>query len=130
MSENEERLQRDIEAGKISHHEENLEANAYRHVFRALEKKPTLTLPGSFSDKVIQKLESRDTSVFADYFWLGIGILLSVLALIVAIGMTGFKLNFGFLSAMSSYKGLLVFATVLMIALHFLDKKLLRSART
>jgi hypothetical protein len=126
---NDEKLQHDIEAGKISQHKESPDANAYRYVFRALEKEPALMLSDSFSDKVVQKLESRTTSVFADYFWLGIGMLLSVLTLLVAIGMTGFKLNFGFLNAMSSYKGLLVFAICLMIALHFLDKKLLKSPR-
>ena len=125
-----EKLQHDFETGKISHHEENPDTNAYRHVFRALEKEPMLRLSGSFSDKVIQKLESRNTSVLADYFWLAFGIFLSVLALLIAVAMTGFKLNFGFLSAMSSYKGLFIFAVVLMAALHFLDKKLLRSART
>ena len=54
--------------------------------------------------------------------WLGTGMFSLFITLIVAIAMSGFKLNFGFLKNMSGYAGLFVFGAVLILVLNQLDK--------
>jgi hypothetical protein len=126
MNEHEEKLQRDIEAGKILA-DESIDTSAYQTVFRALKKEPALRLPESFSSAVVQKLQRKNASGISEYFWLGFGFLLIVAALIVTFAYVDFKLSFGFLSAMSSYKGLFIFGVVFIVALNFLEKQILKS---
>ena len=125
MNDKEDQLQNDIERGTFGN--ESLDANAYRHVFRALEKEPEMTLSGSFADKVMLKIGTKKSSSVRDFVWLGVGIFFSIIMLIVALGVSGLNLNLGFLKAMSDYKGLLIFAIGMMIAFNFLEKRLLRS---
>lgn len=120
-----EQMQNAIEGGASS--DENLDANAYRHVFRALQKEPAMMLPGSFADKVMLKVEAKKSSSVREFVWLGIGIFISIIVLIIALSIAGTKLNLGFLNAMSDYKGLLIFAIISMCAFNFFEKRLLRT---
>lgn len=125
MKDKDHKLQQDFENGKVPSLE-SVDANAYRHIFRALKNEPELKLPDHFAQQVIQKLAQRNASLFKEYFWLGTGIFLTVIALIVAALMTGFKLDFGFLKGMSSYKGLFAFGIAAVIVWQFFEKRLLK----
>ena len=57
--------------------------------------------------------------------WLGLGIVSFAIAMVVAIAMTDFKLNFGVLKFISSYPGLIIFGALFILALQWLDKKLI-----
>lgn len=120
-----EKLQNEIANGASG--DEGRDASAYRHVFRALEKEPAMTLSESFADKVMLKVKAKKTSSVSEFVWLGVGIFFSIIVLIVAIAMTGMKLNLGFLTAMSDYAGLFIFAIFLMIVFNFLEKRLIRT---
>jgi len=53
-----------------------------------------------------------------------------MIASVVAILMTEFKLDMGFLSGLSSFKGLIIFGIFFIGLLHWLDKKLIRPTET
>lgn len=126
MKDKDHQLQQDFENGKMPSFESG-DASAYRHVFRALKHEPELKLPDHFAEQVMQKLAQRNTSLFKEYFWLGTGIFLMIIALVVAAVMTGFKLDFGFLKGMSSYKGLFAFGIAAVMVWQFFEKRLLKT---
>src|SRR4051812_13168288 len=107
MNHYEEELQKNIEAGKEPN-ANSMDAKAYQQVFQSLKREPEFSLPADFADRVVAKAIQLNTktSFFGDYFWLGVGIFFMVIAFIVAIAFTGYKLDFGFLNSMSGYKGL------------------------
>ena len=72
----------------------------------------------------LEKQHSRST--FREYFWFGVGIFVMLIAFVATIVMTEFKLNMGFLNALSSYKGLIIFGIFFIGLLHWLDKKLIK----
>jgi hypothetical protein len=99
-------------------------------VFSALKKKPETKLSGDFSDRIVfsvQEKQKRDAS--RDMFWLGGGIFFLVIAFIVAIIMTSFKLEFGFLKDISGYAGIFVFGVAFIAMLGWLDKRLVFQRR-
>jgi hypothetical protein len=128
MNPYEEELQNNFEKGKFSGGDE-LDTRAYQQVFQSLKKEPDYSLPNNFADKLVERVVQRNTKkgFSTDLFWFIAGILSLIIALIVSIAFTGFKLNLGFLSAMNRYKGLLVFATVFIAFLDWLDKRLIRN---
>jgi hypothetical protein len=131
MNRYEEDLQRNLEAGKNPEGDE-LDVKAYQTVFNALKHEPEFILSSSFADKVvglaIKKQNSKST--FREYFWIGLGIFVMVIASIVAIVMTEFKFDMGFLNGLSSFKGLIIFGIFFIGLLHWLDKKLIRPTET
>jgi hypothetical protein len=131
MNRYEEDLQRDLEAGKNPQSDE-LDVKAYQTVFQALKNEPEFTLPSSFADKVVRlALEKQNSkSTFREYFWFGLGIFVMLIASTVAIFMTEFKLDMGFLKGLSSFKGLIIFGIFFIGLLHWLDKKLIRPTET
>ncbi len=62
-----------------------------------------------------------------EFVWLGVGIFISIIVLIIASAIAGTKLNLGFLNAMSDYKGLFIFAIISMFVFNFFEKRLLRT---
>ena len=131
MNRYEEELQRNLEAGKNPEGDE-LDAKAYQTVFNALKREPDFTLSSSFADKVVgmamKKQNSKST--LREYFWFGLGIFVMLIASVVAIFMTDFKFDMGFLNGLSSFKGLIIFGIFFIGLLHWLDKKLIRPTET
>jgi hypothetical protein len=127
MNRDEEELQNSFDAGK-NPEGEALDIKAYQSVFKALQTEPEFILSSAFADKVVatamQKQQSR--SFLSTYFWFGMGIVLLLIAFIVAIALTDFKLDFGFLNGLSSHKGVIVFGIFFIGLLHWLDKQLLK----
>ncbi|MEO7987899.1 MAG: hypothetical protein ABI663_00055 [Chryseolinea sp.] len=131
MNHYEEELQRNLEEGKNPEGDE-LDVKAYQTVFNALKHEPEFTLSSSFADKVVgmamKKQNSKST--FKEYFWFGLGIFVMMIASVVAIFMTDFKFDMGFLNGLRSFKGLIIFGIFFIGLLHWLDKKLIRPTET
>lgn len=120
----EEELQKNVEAGHTS---DDLDAKAYQQVFSALKQEPDFKLPPVFADKIVSRIQLQQSkSLRKEYFWLGFGIFLTVITFIVAIMMTNFQFDFGFLNGLSNFKGVLIFGACFILALHLLDKRLIR----
>jgi hypothetical protein len=129
MNRYEEELQKKIEAGQ-SPEGDDLDIKSYQQVFSALKTKPETKLSRNFSEQVISRVlvkQKRDAS--RDMFWLGGGIFFLVIAFIVAIVLTGFKFEFGFLKDISGYTGIFVFGIAFIAMLSWLDKRLISQRR-
>ncbi len=124
MNTKDEELQNQIEKQNVISDE--LDAMIYSKVFNALKQEPDFRLSTNFADQVILKIENKK-EFFADYMWFGVGIFLFVVATIVAILLTNFTLNFGVLKFMAGYKGLFIFGVCFILALHWFDKKLIKT---
>jgi hypothetical protein len=124
MSINDEELQDQIE--KSTSAIEGVEAQAYKRVFDALKKEPDFYLSASFADKVVAKMEARKESS-RDFIWIGAGVVSFIIAAIVSVVLTDFKLNFGAFKFIAGYPGLVAFGIVFILALQWVDKKLVRS---
>ena len=122
---NDEELQKSVESGnKFSG--DDLDAKAYQEVFTHLRKKPDTNLPGDFADKIIARvIEQKRRSSSRDFYWLAGGVFLLIVAMIVAVVLSGFKPGLGFLKGISSYAGVFAFGIAFIIFLNRLDKKLL-----
>ncbi len=123
MSIKDEDLQHQIEKADSS--VDGIDAYAYKKVFDALSQEPDFHLPVNFADRVIHKIEAKkETS--NDFFWFGGGILLFIIATIVAVALTDFKISFGALEFIAGYPGLFIFAVAFILGLQWLDKKVVR----
>ena len=123
MNTRDEELQKKIESG---HESDDMDSRSYKTVFQALSQEPEFKLPASFADSVVAIAESKRKSSSSDFLWFGLGIFFLVIAFTIVIVTTGFKLNLGFLSGMSSYYGLFVFGGLFIGLLNLLEKKVLR----
>lgn len=124
MNSNDEDLQKNIESG-INPNADDLDAKAYQEVFARLGKKPQINLSADFADAVIHRIEARQRkNASRDFFWLGFGVSLLIIALIVAAFMSGFKPTLGFLKGISSYAGIFAFGVAFILFLNRLDKKI------
>lgn len=116
-------LQESIESGdSVS----SKDANAYRKVFSALQREPDFVLSASFSHRIVSQLARKRSS--RDMFWLYMGLGGFVIALIVAIALTGFNPSMSFFTLgaftfLSSYKGLIIFGIVFILLLQWIDRK-------
>lgn len=127
MKEADKKLQEKIEAG-FSDSNSGVDAKLYQQIFSALEKEPGYILPASFADHVVHKIQHEQArSAKREYFWLCAGIILLIIAMVVAITFTGFKISAGFLSGISPYKGLFVFGAIFIVLLHWVDRKFIRA---
>lgn len=123
MKEFEEELQNRIESGGST---QGADADAYRRVFSAIGKEPAYKVPVDFAGKVMSQIDARrSTSLSRDYIWFGIGIVFLVISFLVTLTFVDFRIDFGFLKVMADYKGLAVFGIAFILALNWLDKKLL-----
>ena len=124
MNINDEELQKNFESGTGSN-ADDLDVKAYREVFARLSKKPQVNLSADFADVVVRRIEARQKrNASRDFFWLGFGVSLLVIALIVAAFMSGFKPTLGFLKGISAYAGVFAFGLAFILFLNRLDKKI------
>jgi hypothetical protein len=126
MSEAEKKLQEKVEAGISGFGSDD--EKVYQQIFSVLEKEPMYTLPASFAEGVVHKIQrERARATKREYFWLCAGIVMLVIAMVVAIIFSDFKINAGFLSGVSAYKGLFVFGAIFILILNWLDRKFIRA---
>ncbi|MBS1487541.1 MAG: hypothetical protein JST43_08110 [Bacteroidetes bacterium] len=119
-------IQNQIESGCIP---EGTDAEAYRVVFSAVRKEPSLKLPDDFVVRVSSiALTSKKTFDWDKLILFGgLGIFVFVLGYVVAI--TGFKISFGKFSFLASHAPLISFAIVFILFLNWLDKRLIGSRK-
>jgi hypothetical protein len=126
MNSHEEELQKNIEAGQPLPAEDP-DVKSYRAVFKALGAQHDFEVSPGFSDRVLRRLaEKRKKDASRDILWLSIGIFLLLVSFMVALMLTGFKLQLGFLRNMAPYGGLFVFGVFFILLLQWLDRRLLK----
>ena len=123
MNRLEEELQSQIEKQLNA---EGIDASSYRKIFNVLKKEPTYSLPAAFSDDIIKRIEMTRPSTSSDRLWFVLGIAGFVVAALVTILLTGFKLSAGTFKFLSGYSGLLIFGIAFVLLLQFFDKKFIR----
>jgi hypothetical protein len=116
-----EEIQNKIEQGLA---ETSADAQAYLHVFKVLKKDPEFNLPLQFADRLVSLIEKKEEK--KDYYWLAVGILLSVVSLIVAIVLVAERWSINAFSFLSSNVGLVVFGILFVALLQWIDKKIVR----
>lgn len=117
-----EELQEHIEGGDLS---DTRDANVYRLVFSALRKEPAFRLPATFADRVLQRVTKADQPN-REIAWLLLGLFSFVVALGIAVYLTGFTPGFGAFAFVSSYPGLFVFALLFIGLLQWVDKRMIQ----
>jgi hypothetical protein len=118
----EQELQNDIEKGLASDH--TIDTKAYNLVFNALKKEPDYHVALPFADRIIGLLEKKEEK--RDYWWIGVGIFLSVIALIITLVITKAQWTAGVFTFLSGYSGLVVFGIAFILLLHWVDKKVIK----
>ena len=118
----EEELQNQIERGLATHDSED--ALAYQRVFESLNKEPKFHVSLPFADRLIALIEKKEER--RDYWWMAIGIFLSVIALIVVLVITKVNWSTGAFTFISNYAGLVVFGIVFILLLQWIDKKIVK----
>jgi hypothetical protein len=118
----EEELQNKIEQGLIG--DTSIESEAYQHVFKSLKKEPTFHVSISFADRVVSMLDKKEER--RDYWWMAVGIFLSVIALIVSLVITKTQWTSGVFTFFNGYKGLVGFGVAFILLLHWVDKKIIK----
>jgi sensor c-di-GMP phosphodiesterase-like protein len=126
MKKQDEELQNSIERGLV--HDETEDARAYRRVFEALKKEPDFQVPISFADRMIALIDKREEK--RDHWWLGAGIFLSLMAMIVAVTLTDADFSINAFKFFSGYRGLVFFGIAFILLLHWIDKKMIRKQIT
>jgi hypothetical protein len=130
MNRYEEELQKNIESGQTPSGDE-LDIKAYQQVFHSLKKEPGIKLPNDFSERVIARVQRKQKRAASrDLFWFGGGIFLLLIAFGVAIALTGFKFQLGFLEDNSAYTGIFVFGAAFIGLLSWLEKRLVSQQKT
>ena len=130
MNSYEEEMQRNVEAG-TSPGRDDLDARAYREVFRALQKDPGYGVPPGFAETVLHRVSAKqEKALMRDYLWFFAGILFVLSSAVVTLVITEVRLDFGFLNVMPQYRGLAVFAIIFILFINWLDKRLVRQKLT
>jgi hypothetical protein len=122
---NEEFIQSQIESGKS---DESMDGRAYQRVFNALQKKPASILTNAFADNIISVLQKRSKAKLSAWeigLTVGGGVF-SIITFILAIVLTNFRVNFGFLQSINNFKGVFIFGLVFIVVLQWIDKVLVR----
>lgn len=123
-----EQLQSAIEAGHTD--SDSDDGRAYRQVFAALQKAPKSAASMGFEDAIMQKIVAQQTrQASREYLWYALGIVLLVIAMVVTVVLTDFRIQLDFLRGMSTYAGVFIFGTVFIVFLHILDRRLLHNRR-
>lgn len=120
MEYRDEELQHSMEKNLVNCSDKD--SRAYRVVFDALQLEPEFRLSSKFSDSVIQRLEASEGR--SQYFWLALGFIGFVIAAVVAVVLTDFSPDFGFLKHISKFTGLFIFGAAFIVLLQWIDKKL------
>lgn len=100
------------------------DSRLYQTVFKALRTETDYTLPADFADRVIATVKARYSS--RDMVWLIGGVFLFIVALVVAVIVTGFSFSLGVFTFLSGYPGLVVFGAAFVLALQWIDRKWIR----
>lgn len=122
MKNKDEELQIQIEKG--FNHEGSEDALAYRKLFDALRKEPDFNVSLPFADRIIDLIDKREEK--RDFWWMGIGIFLSLISMIVALTLTQANWSAGVFTFLSGYPGLVIFGIAFILVLQWIDKKVVR----
>ena len=130
MNQREEELQHKIEQGQVV--EPSADAKAYRDVFAALRKEVDFSLPASFADQLVVRVqqEALRKDALRDRMWFIFGAVLFLAALVVSIVLVQFKPGVGVFTFFAGYPGLVLFGAVFILALHVIDRKMIRNDQT
>ena len=124
MNMQEEELQNQLEHDLNADASED--ARAYKRVFDVLKKEPDFHVSLPFADRIITLIEKREEK--RDYWWMGTGIFLSLIAMIVALALTQANWSAGVFTFFSGYPGLVAFGIAFILFLQWIDKKIIRKA--
>ena len=102
------------------------DSHAYVKIFEGLRSEPEFVLPSNFSGKVIHRLSLTSSRSSYDMAWLCSGLAACLVAMIVSVLMTDFKINFGAFGFISGYPGLITFGILFVLALQWVDRKIVR----
>jgi hypothetical protein len=125
MTSHEESLQKQIEEGKTlpSHPD----TRAYQKVFDGLRQEPDFELPLYFEDRILQQIEAQEKRAERrGAYWLIAGVFLLVIAAVIGAALVGFKPSFGAFAFLSRYTGLFIFGIVFIMALQWIDRKIVQ----
>lgn len=94
----------------------------------ALEKGTTFELPNDFADRVVKRIqqESLQKETQRDRWWLIVGIVSMIGALVLAFAFVDFKLSVGVFTFFKGYSGLVIFGIVFIAAIQVIDRLLLK----
>lgn len=117
----EEQLQQQVESGKADN---SLESRVYQRVFFALSQDTGPALSPDFADKVVAVVRESKESKWSrlEVCLAFLGGFFSLGLLFVAIVLTGFSIELGFLNGLGSFKGVLFFGVAFVIALNWIER--------
>lgn len=121
----------DEELQKLFDSNQQPEANggdvtAYRKVFKAISKEPSLKIASGFAESVVKRIVAKKKrEARRDFIWLSFGVVFLVIGLIVTAAVAGLQFDFGFLNDMSGYAGIFTFAIVVILVFNVIERKLL-----
>jgi len=97
-------------------------------VSSALGSEREFELPHDFADRVVMKIQQHAVEKEAkrDKWWLIAGIVIMVGACVFAVTQVEFKPGVGVYTFFQGYAGLIIFGVIFVLALHILDKTILR----
>jgi hypothetical protein len=113
-------------AGHSAHERE--EIKSYEFLFQELKKEPEGSLPYDFNTKVLSALEAK-TSIKTDLRIYLVAILLLLLSLTGIYYLTsylGHPLNWQVTHLVLPYKWILIFASILLFVVQYLDQKMVK----
>lgn len=122
---NDEILQNKVEAEEF---DDSLDSISYKKVFEALKRESSAHIPINFADRLVTLIEARESkkSSRLELLLFICGAILSVILFAVAIVLTKFELNLGFLKSINNFKGLIAFTIIFTGILLLLERRLLR----
>ena len=95
---------------------------------KTLENEKSFQLSTGFADRIVAMAEARlvKTESNRELWWLVPGIISMIGAVVFALTQVKFTASVGVFTFISGYWGLVVFGIVFILALHFIDKLLLK----
>lgn len=105
---------------------EDRDSRAYIKIFEGLRREPEFVLPSNFSENVVYRLKLTASLSSRDMIWFYSGLAACLVAMIVSVLMTDFRINFGAFRFISGYPGLVIFAILFVLALQWVDRKIVR----
>jgi hypothetical protein len=123
MNHSDEELQGRIENGEATG--DSADARAYRLVFDALRQEP-FAVNAEFADRVIMRIDVSAESVSRDYFWIGLGIMVFVMAAILSVFLTGNGPDSGLLKFFSANAAWGILIVGILLIIQITDKQLIR----
>ncbi len=118
-----EELQGRIEKGEFS---DNRDSRTYVKIFEALRREPEFRVSINLAETILRQVDFSSRRSSRDLVWLYTGLVACFVAMIVAVLLTDFKINFGALRFISGYPGLFVFGILFVLALQWVDRKIVR----